>query len=121
MHVAFIEDTHINGGTQIWISMIPFTDEPQYLFERTDITVLPSLRKEGLPNVLLESMAMRVPVVASRLGGVQEALIPGETGYLVDPGDIGQLASVILQLATDRAAAKGESGRIKQVTRDDRV
>lgn len=86
------------------ISFFPFTSEPQYVFERLDITVLPSLYKEGLPNVLQESMAMNVPVVSSRLGGVPEVVFDGETGYMVGPGDSDQLAQAILNIWTDRAA-----------------
>ena len=49
-------------GLDDHISFFPFTQEPNYVFERLDITILPSLYKEGLPNVLLESMSMGVPV-----------------------------------------------------------
>jgi len=83
-------------------SFFPFTNEPEYVFGRLDLTVLPSFHKEGLPNVLLESMAMRVPVVASRLGGVPEVVLAGETGYTVEPGDSGQLADAIYRLWADQ-------------------
>jgi len=77
------------------VSFFPFTNEPKYVFERIDVTVLPSLYKEGLPNVLLESMGMGVPVVSSNIGGVPEIVINGETGYLVEPGDKSALAFAI--------------------------
>ena len=77
------------------VSFFPFTDEPNYIFERLDMTVLPSLYKEGLPNVLLESMSMGVPVVSSNIGGVSEIVIEGETGYMVEPGDKSALANAI--------------------------
>jgi glycosyltransferase involved in cell wall biosynthesis len=104
------------------VSLFPFTDEPQYVFERADITVLPSLRKEGLPNVLLESMAMGVPTVATNLGGVPEVVLPGKTGYLVEAGDVAQLAGAILQLATDRPTCMrmGIAGRKLMEDRHDR-
>jgi glycosyltransferase involved in cell wall biosynthesis len=84
------------------VSFFPFTDEPNYIFERLDITVLPSLTKEGLPNVLLESMSMGVPVVSSNLGGVPEVVINGQTGYMVTPGDSAELASAIQKLWDDQ-------------------
>jgi glycosyltransferase involved in cell wall biosynthesis len=82
-------------GLERNVSFFPFTDEPNYIFERLDMTVLPSLYKEGLPNVLLESMSMGVPVVSSNIGGVSEIVIEGETGYMVEPGDKSALADAI--------------------------
>lgn len=79
-------------------SFFPFTKEPKFVYERLDITVLPSLYKEGLPNVLLESMAMGVPTISSNLGGVPEVVIDSETGYKVDPGNYSHLASAIYRL-----------------------
>ncbi len=82
-------------GLERNVSFFPFTDEPNYIFERLDMTVLPSLYKEGLPNVLLESMSMGVPVVSSNIGGVSEIVIDGETGYMVEPGNKSALADAI--------------------------
>lgn len=84
------------------VSLFPFTSEPNYVFERADITVLPSLYKEGLPNVLQESMAMNVPVISSRIGGVPEVVFDGQTGYMVEPGNSDHLAEAILKLWTDQ-------------------
>ncbi|MBN2554619.1 MAG: glycosyltransferase family 4 protein, partial [Anaerolineales bacterium] len=89
---------------QSHITLFPFTREPIYVFERIDITVVSSLYKEGLPNVLLESLAMNVPAVSTNLGGVPEAIIDGETGYIVDPGSSEQLADAILKLWEDQEA-----------------
>ena len=82
-------------GLERNVSFFPFTDEPNYVYERLDITVLPSLYKEGLPNVLLESMSMGVPVVSSNIGGVSEIVIEGETGYMIEPGNKSTLANAI--------------------------
>jgi glycosyltransferase involved in cell wall biosynthesis len=97
------------------VTFFPFTDEPQYVFERIDATVLPSLYKEGLPNVLLESMAMDVPVVASDLGGVGEIVVDGETGYKVEPGDISGLAAAIGRLWEDQEAYARMRARVRQL------
>jgi glycosyltransferase involved in cell wall biosynthesis len=86
------------------VTFFPFTREPKIIFERIDITVLSSLYKEGLPNILLESMAMQVPVISSNLGGVSEIVMNGETGYMVDPGDSDQLADAIHRLWSDQTA-----------------
>jgi glycosyltransferase involved in cell wall biosynthesis len=84
------------------VSFFPFTSEPNLVFPRLDITALPSLYKEGLPNVLQESMAMEVPVVSSKLGGVPEVVIEGETGYMVEPGDEERLADAVHKLWVDQ-------------------
>jgi len=89
-------------GLQQHISFFPFTKEPNTVFEIIDITVLPSLYKEGLPNVLLESMSMGVPVISSNIGGVPEIVIDGVTGYMVRPGDAVALAGAIEKLWADQ-------------------
>jgi glycosyltransferase involved in cell wall biosynthesis len=101
---ALLKDlvTSMNLGANV--TFFPFTREPKYIFERVDITALSSLYKEGLPNILLESMSMQVPVVASDLGGVTEIVVEGETGYSFEPGDQEQLAFAIEQLWKDQAA-----------------
>ncbi|MEA3341642.1 MAG: glycosyltransferase family 4 protein, partial [Chloroflexota bacterium] len=97
------------------VHFFPFTAAPEYVFARADITVLPSLRKEGLPNVLLESLALGVPVVASRLGGVGEIVLDGETGYMVAPGDTVGLVDAIRRLWGDRAAYARMSERARRL------
>lgn len=64
-----------------------------------DISVLPS-SSESLSNVILESMAAGVPVVAANVGGNPELVRNGETGFLFSPGDERQLASAIETLVT---------------------
>lgn len=70
-----------------------------------DVAVMPSLN-EALSNVLLESMAAGAPVVATRVGGTPEALIDGETGLLVPPGDAGAIAGAVSRLLDDRDLAR---------------
>jgi len=68
---------------------------------------------EGLSNVLLESMAAGVPVVATRVGGTPEALEDGLSGLLVPPRDATALAAAISRLLGDPALALrlGQGGR----------
>jgi glycosyltransferase involved in cell wall biosynthesis len=56
---------------------------------------------EGLPNTLLEAMAMEVPVVATGVGGVPELIEDGKTGVLCNVGDIDGITSVVLGLMAD--------------------
>jgi glycosyltransferase involved in cell wall biosynthesis len=77
-----------------------------------DVAVMPSLN-EALSNVLLESMAAGAPVVATRVGGTPEALIDGETGLLVPPGDSAAIAAAVARLLDDRELARrlGQAAR----------
>ena len=70
-----------------------------------DVAVMPSLN-EALSNVLLESMAAGAPVVATRVGGTPEALIDGDTGLLVPPGDTGAIVASVSRLLDDPALAR---------------
>lgn len=58
---------------------------------------------EGLPLVLLEAMALALPVVATEVGGIPEAVVPGGTGLLVAPGDPAALAAAAHELLVDGA------------------
>lgn len=60
-----------------------------------DLMVLPSLYGEGLPMVVLEAMAAGVPVVATRVEGVPEAIRDGIDGVIAEPGSPGDLAHAI--------------------------
>ena len=70
-----------------------------------DIFVLPS-HTEGLPLALLEAMAVGLPIVATRVGGVPKALRDGDCGVLVDPGSPAQIARALNKLIADPSAAK---------------
>ncbi len=67
----------------------------------SDLLVLPSLN-EGMPNVIVESLASGVPVVASRVGGIPELVVDGVNGYLAEPGDVASLGNA-LNTALSRA------------------
>lgn len=69
------------------------------------VSVLSST-SEGLSNVILESMAAGMPVVATRVGGNPELVINGTTGYLVPPADSKALAEAILALLKNPAKAR---------------
>jgi glycosyltransferase involved in cell wall biosynthesis len=79
-----------------------------------DMFVMPSYQ-EGLPLALVEAMALGVPVVASRINAVPEAVEHGVDGWLVPPGDAGALATAIDGLRRDAAlrARLAEAGRRK--------
>jgi glycosyltransferase involved in cell wall biosynthesis len=65
-----------------------------------DIYVLPSL-SEGVPRSIVEAMALGKPVVSTKVGGIPEIVLDGETGFIVPPRDPNGLADGIITLAKD--------------------
>ena len=70
------------------------------LLHRADIYVQPS-RQEGLPNSVLEAMAMGLPIVATRISGNEDLVVDGKNGLLVPPQDPEKLAHVLGELIDD--------------------
>jgi len=73
-----------------------------------DVLAAPSVptrdgRREGLPVVLMEAGATGLPLVASRLSGIPELVVDGETGLLIEPGDAPGLARALARLAAEPA------------------
>jgi glycosyltransferase involved in cell wall biosynthesis len=77
-----------------------------------DVVVHATITKEPFGRVIVEAMAMKKPVVASRSGGPTEIIEDGRTGFLVAPGDDAAMAERIVRLLTDRRLAQdmGEAG-----------
>lgn len=86
--------------------------EARRLIASADLLVLASI-EEGMPNVLLEAMAAGVPQVATRVGGVEEAVEEGVTGFLVPPRDPVLLAQRAIKILEDAALRRrmGEAAR----------
>jgi glycosyltransferase involved in cell wall biosynthesis len=78
----------------------------------SEVCVLSS-KAEGFSNSILEYMAAARPVVATKVGGAPEAVVEGETGYLVKSGDHEAMAARIISLLREpeRAKQMGEAGK----------
>jgi glycosyltransferase involved in cell wall biosynthesis len=82
------------------VRLLGMVSDPRVFLQAIDVFVLSSVR-EGLPNVVLEAMAMESPVVATRIAGVPGLLNDGEFGLLVKPGSVECLADGIDRLASN--------------------
>jgi len=83
----------------------------QELLAEADVFVLSSVttakgRQEGLPNVLVEALAVSLPVVATSISGTPELVIDGQTGLLVPPRDAQAIEVAILKLYRDPELGK---------------
>lgn len=84
------------------------------LFEAMDQFVLNSVR-EGLPNVVLEAMALGTPVVATRIAGIPSLIRDGETGRLIEPENAEQLYDAIRSNMTDPSSGGAMSQRAREL------
>jgi L-malate glycosyltransferase len=95
------------------VRMPGFREEVLSLMKSADLFVMSSVT-EGLGSAVLDAMAMGLAVVGTSAGGIPEAVVHGETGLLVPPGDPGLLAQSIVRLLKDpeerrRYGAAGQS------------
>ncbi|UHA74528.1 glycosyltransferase family 4 protein [Paenibacillus sp. 481] len=100
---------------QSHVRFIPYVqhEEVPAWYSLADLLVVPSVDREAFGLVNLEAMATGLPVVATRVGGIQEVITDRVTGWLIDPERIQeQLGSVLLQLLSDEPLRRrlGEAG-----------
>lgn len=109
-----LETRAADAGVSGRIDFLGVRDDVEKLMLESDFYVLPS-RWEGLPGALVEAMACGLPVVATAVGGVPEAVTDGKTGYLAEPEDPISLASALDRLckSTDSRRAMGREARIR--------
>lgn len=102
-----------NLGLRDRVRFLGATDDVGSLLAATDVTVLASTAVETFSMAMLESMAMKVPLVATDMGGTREAVRHGETGLLVPPNDVVALSEGMIRLLSDDALRRklGEKAR----------
>lgn len=101
---ALIEELELQEN----VTLCNFTKQPFYVFERCDVVALPSTGKEGLPNVLLEALAMEKPCVATDKFGMPEVVVDGVTGYVFPSGDVDALADAIVKIGGESAETQAK-------------
>ncbi len=98
--LSLIETLGLSDRTR-WLGTLPH-DVVREHYRQSDLFALgcevaANGDRDGIPNVIVESLAMGVPVVATRVSAIPEIITPWETGLLVPPGDPDQMASAMLQ------------------------
>lgn len=104
------------SGRVIFTGEVPRTQAPE-IMQIFDVLVVPTTTMEGFGLVVLEGMALGRAVVAT-LGGPEDLIVEGETGYLVPPGAAAPLAAAVAHLLRDPAHARrlGEAGQARAVS-----
>lgn len=99
-------------GVQDQFLAVGYQSDPQSYMELMDVFLVPSAH-EGFGLVAVESMLAGLPVIASRVGGLKDVVVDGETGFLVPPRSPGSIAEKI-QILIDQPQLRkqmGEKGR----------
>jgi glycosyltransferase involved in cell wall biosynthesis len=110
-----VNEAHVDRlGIRDRVEFLGYRDDVPEILARTEVSVLTSI-KEGVPRAILESMAMAIPVVATRIPGNVDAVRDGETGYLVDVDDVEALADRLAALMADPALRATLGARARQV------
>jgi glycosyltransferase involved in cell wall biosynthesis len=101
-----IESLVANTGLSGRVHFLGNVADVRPLLLATDITVLASTAVETFSIAMLESMAMSVPMVAPDIGGLTEAIVHGQTGWIFPVGDVDELVSLLEEGARDRQRLK---------------
>ena len=96
----------LTGVLTLWLGIMKIGERGGAV----DILALPSFM-EGMPYVILEAMAFSLPVIASRVNGIPEAVQDGETAILTPPGDTDALRAALTELMND-ASRRQRMGRL---------
>jgi glycosyltransferase involved in cell wall biosynthesis len=120
--VAFWEDTYETElrnlaeelGVASLVQWLGFRSDVADILAATDIFALPSI-DEPFGRAVVEAMAVELPVIGTRSGGVPEIVAEGETGLLVPPGDHRELAAALVRLTRDAELrhSMGRAGRAR--------
>jgi glycosyltransferase involved in cell wall biosynthesis len=94
------QQRRLNLRNVTFLGRLPREDIPD-IYPACDVLVVPSVF-EPFGNVALEAMASGLPVIGTKIGGLADIIIPGETGYHIEPGDIGALTRHLVRLLTDK-------------------
>jgi glycosyltransferase involved in cell wall biosynthesis len=99
-------------GVQSSVRFLGEVDDVRPLLAACDVALLPST-EEPFGRTVVEAMAMGRPVVATSIGGPQEIIDDGVSGFLADPSDLDQWEHIVLRVLADRALADrlGQAGR----------
>ena len=99
------------------VHVLGFRDDVVQVMQSLDVFLMTSIT-EGLGTIVLDAFAARVPVVATRAGGIPEMVEDGVTGLLADPRDVDALKDATLRILNDPALRKQFTDNAKERVKD---
>lgn len=110
--IAVVTDLVRRFGLEQSVHLLGFRENPADLLRQADLLVVASQQYESFGLTSVEAMALRIPVVATRMGGIPEVVADGDGGVCVSPGDVEGFTANIVKFLQNRqyAAAQGELG-----------
>ena len=98
------------------LRFVPYTNQPERYMAAADVFCLPSYR-EGFGGAIIEAAACGIPAVGSRIYGISDAIVDGETGLLHEPGDVDGMCKQLQILIVDRRlrARLGQRARARAI------
>ena len=96
------------------IHLFGFLKRMPWILKGVDVSVLPSLKREGLPRAMLEAMIAGVVPIVTKSGGSPELVEDGVSGFVVEPGDPEAICEKILELYNDREKLRSMSAAAKR-------
>jgi glycosyltransferase involved in cell wall biosynthesis len=117
LHLVTKEKIAPTEGVFVYNNIAPNSPAIQELFGKATIFVLPT-EGDCLPVAITEAMAASLPVVSTEVGAISEAVVEGENGFLIKPGDGEALTRVLTRLADEPELRRvmGENSRKKAET-----
>ena len=97
--------------SKLWVGK---REEVAQIMQRAALFIMPSQWYEGFPKVIVESIAVGTPIIASKLGAMAEIIIPGVNGYHFQTGDAQDLAAVVQH-------SLGDPNRLQQLRQTTRA
>jgi glycosyltransferase involved in cell wall biosynthesis len=107
---ARLRERIASSGLSSNVRMLGFRNDLLNVFRSLDLFVIPSIEGDTIPQVLMQALAMGLPVVSTTVGSIPDVVQDGRTGFVVPPRDAGALAERILALLND-AALRADMGR----------
>jgi len=101
------------------IHLFGFLKRMPWIHPNCDVTILPSLRREGLPRAMIEAMIGGAVPIVTNSGGSPDLVVDGTSGFVVPPGEAQPIADRILQLYNDRQLHSRMSDAARERIRND--
>lgn len=111
-----LEEATRAAGKDVRIGFFGKRNPAQFagMFSKIDYAVMPSLCYENAPNVVVESFAYGVPVIAADIGGAAELVRPGENGLVFEAGNVAQLVAAMKRACDEKGAWPGRSNAARR-------